>query len=441
MRYPVRRIASCVGVALVVTAGVAHVAADGWKIQLQGVKALGSSYAGRSVLTDDASAVWFNPACMTGLDGNLTLTAGAPLITYQLLFHDAGSRSVLGQPLQGEATPDGGTTAVVPSVYLVKRVNDRVRLGFGFNAPFGLGTDYGESWVGRYQATQTTLRVFNLNPSVATRVGGGLSLAVGLDVQRSSATIANMLDFGSFGAAAGLPLVPQQDDGRVKFDGTDWAVGWNAGALWKPRSGTSVGVAFRSEIDHTLRGPADFTVPADAAPLTGGGLVFADTQARVTLPMPTELSISASQQVSRNWTLLADWTWTGWDSFQALRVDFDNPAQLPVVQAAKWNNASRVAVGARARVNQRWELMTGVAYEGTPVPDATRTARLPEADHTWVSGGASYTCPGRWAFDFEVSHLITPDAAINLTDPAAGLLLGSVHWRLTVIGGSATIRF
>ncbi len=247
MGYPARRIVSWVGAALV-TAGASHVAADGWKIQLQGVKALGSSYAGRSVLTDDASAVWFNPACMTGLDGNLTLTAGAPLITYQLLFHDAGSRSVLGQPLQGPATQDGGTTAVVPSIYVVKRLNDRVRLGLGFNAPFGLGTDYGESWVGRYQATQTTLRVFNLNPSVATRVGGGLSLAVGLDVQRSSATIANMLDFGSFGAAAGLPLVPQQDDGRVKFDGTDWAVGWNAGALWKPRSGTRVGVAFRSEI-------------------------------------------------------------------------------------------------------------------------------------------------------------------------------------------------
>src|SRR4051812_31713694 len=94
---------------LIATAQSAHTLADGWKIQLQGAKALASSYAGRSVLVDDASTVWFNPAAMTELTGRTTLTAGAPLITYQLLFRDSGSRSVLGQPVQGPPMQDGGT--------------------------------------------------------------------------------------------------------------------------------------------------------------------------------------------------------------------------------------------------------------------------------------------------------------------------------------------
>ena len=441
MRNSRHTMTAALAAVLIVAGESAHPLADGWKIQLQGAKALASSYAGRSVLTDDATAVWFNPAAMTELTARTTLTAGAPIITYQLLFRDSGSHSVLGQPVQGASTQDGGTTAVVPSMYVVRRINDRVRFGFGFNAPYGLGTDYGESWSGRYHATETTLRVFNLNPSVATRLGDHVSVAFGFDLQHSTAILANMIDFGSFGSAAGLPLVPQGHDGRVKFDGRDWAVGWNAGLFLKPRSGLRVGAAFRSEIEHVLHGPADFTVPTEAAPLTGGGKVFTDTVANVTLPMPAELSVSASQRVADDWTLLADVTWTRWSSFRALSVHFDNPLQPPVQQDANWDDVARVAAGVRTRISRRWELITGVAQEFVPVPDATRNARLPEADHTWLSGGASYASDGRWTLDVHVSHLITPDAPIRLTDPAAGQMLGTVHWRLTVAGVSATWRF
>jgi long-chain fatty acid transport protein len=417
-----------------------NVAADGWKIQLQGGKNLGASYAGRSALAEDAAAVWFNPAGMTGLPGEWTMTADAPLITYQLDYSDGGSRSVLGQPLFGESSPDGGKTALVPHVYVVRRINDRWRFGFGFNAPYGLGTNYGETWIGRYHATETTLTVFNLNPAIAWQAGKSLSVGFGLDFQRSDATLANMIDFGSIGAAAGLPVAPQRSDGRVEFKGGDWAAGFNAGLRWLPAERTGVGVSYRSNIDHELGGPADFTVPPEVAALTGGGRLFADTNARVLLPMPQELSVSAYQVLDERWTLLADATWTDWSRFKELHVSFDNALQPPVRQAANWRDSIRFAGGAKAEVADRWSLRMGAAYETTPVPDATRTPRLPEKGHFWLSGAGSYSIGDRWSLDVHVSHLITPDAAIVLSDPAAGQLTGSVHWRLSVFGVSATWR-
>jgi long-chain fatty acid transport protein len=415
--------------------------ADGWKIQLMGGANLGSCYAGRSVLGDDASAVWFNPAAMTLLPRGWTLTVGAPLITYQLDYRDAGSRSVLGQPLLGEVSKNGGKTAVVPHVYLVKGLNERAQFGFGFNAPFGLGTNYDETWVGRYHATETTLTVFNLNPSIAVKVNDALAVGFGLDVQHSQATLANMIDFGSFGAAAGLPLAPQGSDGRVRFKGSDWAMGFNAGLRWQITGRDAVGAAYRSEIDHELRGPAEFTVPSAAAPLTAGGRVFADTDARVVLPMPHELSVSASHRINEDWMLLGDATWTQWSAFRELSVEFDNPLQPPVHQPADWRDTVRVAVGAKRSLGPRWSFRTGAAYETIPVPDTTRTPRLPEKNHTWLGAAGSYTSPRHWTFDIHLSHLLTPDAAINLRDPAAGTLTGDVHWRLTVLGLSATKRF
>ena len=278
-------IARCAGTFACVLAASAGLVADGWKIQVQGAKLLGSSYAGRSVFAEDASAVWFNPAGLPELGRGWTLTAGAPLVTYQLLFRDAGSASLLGQPLRGPAAPDGGTTAVVPHIYLAKGLSDRWRFGFGFNAPYGLGTNYGEDWIGRYHATETRLSVFNLNPTVAVRLNDRVSAGFGLDFQRSTATIANMIDFGSIGAAFGLPLTPQGHDGRVQFKGFDWAAGWNAGLLYQCGR-ERIGASFRSRIDHALRGEADFTVPVAAAALTQGGQLFADSQAEVVLPMP-----------------------------------------------------------------------------------------------------------------------------------------------------------
>jgi long-chain fatty acid transport protein len=415
--------------------------ADGWKIQLQGGRALGTSYAGRSVVADDASVVWFNPAAMSWLTGDSVVTIGAPVITYQLDFRDRGTVSLLRQPLTGPATQDGGRSAVVPHVYAVKRLGARVWSGVGFNAPYGLGTNYGEAWVGRYSATETTLKVFNINPAAAVRVHDRLAVGFGVDVQRSSATLANMIDFGSIGAAVGLPLIPQASDGKVEFTGTDWAVGYDASLAWDASRTTRVGVAFRSRVDHDVNGIADFTVPVAASPLTAGGALFADTGARSTLPMPTELSVSAARVLAGGWTVLGDLTWTGWGAFSELRLVFDNLRQPEVRQPADWRNATRVAAGASKHIGPAWTFRGGAAYEMTPVPDATRTARLPEKNHTWLSAGASYASAAPVRVDVYLSHLITPDADINLSDPTSGTLTGTVHWRLTTLGLAASLRF
>ena len=172
---------------MIVLLGSEIILADGWKVQLQGVKALGLSYAGRSIILDDASTVWFNPAGMSRLTRRWTVGASTPVISYRLDYTDQGSTSVLGQPHRGSLTANGGRTSVVPSMYVVRRINDRLWAGLGFNAPYGLGSDYGETWAGRYHATKTELAVLNINPAVALKLSDRVSVGLGLDVQRLTA--------------------------------------------------------------------------------------------------------------------------------------------------------------------------------------------------------------------------------------------------------------
>ena len=80
-----------------------------------------------------------------------------------------------------------------------------------------------------------------------------------------------MIDFGSIRAVAGLPLAPQAHDGSIELKAGDWAVGYDLSVAWNANARARVGVTYRSEIEHTVKGTASFTVPAEAAALTAGG--------------------------------------------------------------------------------------------------------------------------------------------------------------------------
>jgi long-chain fatty acid transport protein len=438
---PVARVTAIATLCLL--AGAGNASADGWKIQLQGVKALGLGYAGRAH-AEDAATVWFNPAGMSQLDTPWAVTFGGVWIPFGLDYTDAGSRSLLGQPLNGETTRDGGKNSPwpVPHFYVVNKVGSSWWAGFGFNAPHGLSDDYGTTWVGRYHATESTLRVINLNPTVAYKANERLSVGAGVDIQWSKATLANRIDFGSLGAFAGLPLVPQSHDGAIELNAGDWAFGFDLSAVWQVTSASRIAATYRSEVEHTLRGTAEFEVPASAGFFRAGGL-FTETPVTAVLPMPHELSLSTAIDLTadRRWLLVADFTWTDWSRFRELTVSFDNPDQPPITQAARYEDSWRGAVGAIWRLTDSWTLRMGGLYEDIPVPDATRTPRLPEADNVGITLGGSYRLRPAWDLDFAWSHLIPHDAGIGLTDPSSGTLNGTVEWTTNAIAVGISHRF
>ena len=58
-------------------------------------------------------------------------------------------------------------------------------------------------------------------------------------------------------------------------------------------------------------------------------------------------------------------------------------------------------------------LRGGVAFDQTPVPDSTRTPRLPDQDRTWLAVGAQYRFSPAMAVDVGYAHLFLKHATIN----------------------------
>jgi long-chain fatty acid transport protein len=213
------------------------------------------------------------------------------------------------------------------------------------------------------------------------------------------------------------------DDGFAEVEGTDFGFGYNFGFLYEIDKGTRVGASYRSKISTNLDGDANFKNGAvgDAIRDTFG--VFVDTGVTARVDFPEMASVGFYHDLTPRWAIMAEAAWTRWSRIEELRVKFDNPLQADSVIPSDWEDSWFFAVGATYRHSSRLSLRFGLAYDQTPVPDSTRTPRVPDEDRTWVSIGLQYALGKSAALDIGYTHMFLPDPKIDLkaTDPENAL--------------------
>ena len=113
------------------------------------------------------------------------------------------------------------------------------------------------------------------------------------------------------------------------------------------------------------------------------------------------------------WQLLADVSWTGWSSIKSL--DIYNEGGLPDDSLdLRFQDAWRVALGANYHYNQKWTFKGGIAWDQTPVRNATyRPTSLPDNDRYWLSVGAQYRFSPNSTLDIGYARLFLNDASIH----------------------------
>jgi long-chain fatty acid transport protein len=431
-----------------------QIQAAGFQLIEQSVSSMGTAYAGTAASAYDASTVYFNPAGLTYLSGSQGV-AGVHVVAAQADYTDKGSTYVVsGAPIGGGNGGDGGTTGVVPHVYLTHQVSDKLTAGLGINAPFGLATEYDDGWVGRYHAIDSEVMTINVNPSFGYKVNDQISFGAGINYQYIDATLSNAIDFGSIGAISpqGAPLgtVPGAEDGHVEVSGDDWSWGYNLGLMIQATERTRIGVSYRSETKHSLKGDADFTHPANAGIvfLAGAaGLVDTTVNAKIELPATTILSVV--HQVNDEWTVMGDISKTSWSSVPEIRFSFDSGASDNVT-TLNWNDSTRISLGATFQPeNGNLTYRFGIALDETPIPSNDyRTPRIPGEDRLWVALGLGYKMSDRISFDIGYAHLFVDDPEINkvsnLLDEEnrfRGNLIGSYDASVDILSAQLSMTF
>ncbi len=336
---------------------------------------------GLTGLADDPSALFFNPAGITQLEGFQSMVGATfigPSVDVKTLTPQGWVR-----------TKAKDKTWIPPHVYATYQMNDKVWLGFGAYSRFGLGSSFDENWPGRYNNYNAVIKTLSLNPNVAVKATDKLSLAAGASAMWFDLKLQRKVP---------NPLMPQMD-GTFTLEGDSWGYGFNLAARYEFTKWMAAGLAYQSQVKQSIDGNADIQISSTGA------------KGDVTLPdmLFSGLAFKPLEQLK----VEVGAVYTGWGSYDELRIALNEPAKIGATQKESatpknWDDVMRYQFGMEYSLNKTVDLRAGYVYDQTPDPDATADYLVPSNSRDIYSLGAGFHVQN-WTLDLSYNYLVIRD--------------------------------
>jgi long-chain fatty acid transport protein len=400
--------------------------------------ALARGFAATASPCDDASSIYWNPGAMPRAAG-WTVSGGAAIIKIDGDF----IQDTTFATYKGDAP-----TAVVPHFFVTYRGAGKLAYGLGVYVPYGLTSQWGDDFPGRFAAKKASLQTLYVQPNVSYQItpnwsiGGGpvfghstVELVQGIDLsqQRTSAT-------GPTFGQLGIPL--RTEFARATLKGSATAFGVDLGLHGKLTPVWEMGVRFLSQLSFNyddadatfeqrptglvlaatnLITPGGISLPVDQVVAgsfaTGGPLTAQKVSTQIRHPAQVQVGFAYSG--FQNTTLSAEYAYVGWKSFNQLPVDFAGSATDRVLQE-DYNNTSGIRLGAEYGMSGGTKLRAGFTATAAVAPDETVTPLLPEQDRSLAMIGAGVPFGGRFVLDATYARIFTPGRRGRLDERPAG---------------------
>ncbi len=313
---------------------------------------LGAAGAGDGVYTESAAAIWTNPAVMSHMDSEKTTISGT-VLNLDIQYQDAN----------GGVDGHSNSTLPIGGFFHVEELQENLKLGLAFGSQGGATLDYGSEWQGSAQLTDVTLLTYQFNPSLSYAINEQLSVAVGAQ-----------LDYAFL----------EGNTSNISLDSSsDWAMGYNLGAVYQASDSLRLGLSYRSELNHEF----DSGMAVD----TTSGAAIGNYSTALTSPAIADFS--AAYQLSPNLTLLTSLQWHDWSSMSATNIDlhFDK-STIPYSIERDWQDVWHIGVGLQYELQQGWAMKVGYSYETSPLDDPSKQSPdLPVGEQHRFSVGFSKT--------------------------------------------------
>jgi len=324
---------------------------------------------------NDASAVYYNPAALSEVQGENLLGSGT-YVNLQNSVENSGRKSTNKH--------DDNFLASFFANYHIP--GSDFTLGIGTYAPFGLVTKYDSDAFTRFAAINTELKTIYVTPALSWNPSNYFSLGAGLSFVHASAAFSRALCLDPISFCT----QPLGLEGTVRLTDTANAFAYNLGLLVKPTDNLKFGFSYRSRVDLRFDN-------ADAK--FRGSFSIPTVKANVSpLPLPPVIDVGLFWQITPTWGAEFVYEYTRWSEFQNFTVTLSpTPIFLPLgvpIPGFKlpedWRNTSTIRFGSYYALNKNWELRGGMALEQTPIPNRTLSPAIPDANKLTLNAGVGY---------------------------------------------------
>ena len=394
--------------------------AGGFYAPYQTGQSIGTALAGSSARSDDAGFFFFNPATITGLDG-ATVTFEGRVFVPNVRIQSQQAVSPFGIDIT--AAGDSGnlsTTQGAPAGFVAIPLTKDLWLGAGVSGHFAVEIDANPTWAGRFQLLKTDMIGVNFSSALAWKITDWLAIAGGIQVQKFE---------GEFEKSELVPLSPFGPfiEARGFLEGEDWGVGAIAGILLTPTETTRIGVGYRSQISHRLKGTAGAVLPIP-------GVTLPVDTAEFDVDLPDIVSVGLEQRIGSSLRLFLEGQWVGWSRFKGFDIAFGSgrPNEL---RAQEWDDTWMGAIGFGYMIQPGTEFTAGVHYD-TAVTDGGGNTLSPDGNRTMIGLGLSHRVMERGVVSLHYAHVFFEDAPINVAQPRSGAFAGTFEADLDIFGVS-----
>ncbi|AZD47727.1 OmpP1/FadL family transporter [Pseudomonas chlororaphis] len=412
---------------LAVVLASSHVFASGFALNEQSVSGMGSGFAGRSSSAEDASTVFGNPAGMSRLKREQASVGAATLFAKSDISQ---TRSTFGGQEDGDMVP----ATTVPMGYYVKPIDEHWAFGVGFYVPFGLITDYGSGFAGRYYANKSEVTTLTFQPTISYAFNDTVSIGFGPTINRISGELSGMVP---------NPLSPGRNDGKLKSTGDDTALGFNAGILVQATDRTRLGLTYHSKVSYHL----DAKTKVTDGIFSVLGVSGRSYDASLDVNTPESVDFSVTHQLNNDWTLYLGSTWTRWSRFKELTIENTGLPPLlsgslgTVTEEQNWRDTWAHAIGTSYQLNNHWVLRAGLSVDQSPANNTNRGPRIPTGDRTVISFGAGWTPVDNVTIDVAYSYLWEESVRVNDASTTRGAYSSKYKNSASGLGTSVSYRF
>jgi long-chain fatty acid transport protein len=404
----------------------------GFNVRSQSAVGNGLAHAGSGTSAWGLSSMFWNPATITsvpGIQSEINASLVIPFTSARLTASPMLADPRFNDPNSGNI----GVTSLVPASYGSWQINDRFWIGMITGAPFGSSTDPKDNFAGSLYNAGSEVKSLAATPTIGIKLNDWISIGAGVTVQYLDVSLKTRLRGGLGSTTVG------------ELAGNGFGVGFTAGVNLTPWQGGSIGIGFRSAIEHQLDG--SFEAGSLVTPL--GVVPSTNQRIKTTITLPETLSIGFRQDLNEQWSVLASGQWTNWSRLQRPAITGTGGTGLPAPTALGFDYRDEwmFAIGAEYRYNPNWTFRAGTAYEISPVTNTNRGLRILDGDRIWLSAGVGYKLSERLSADLSYSHLFIRGGDVNIVPgnpnfqpaPAFGAVTGRSSGHADVV--SVALRY